>query len=339
MCGLFTQSEASTGWGVNLRNTPSGSRLTPIEARLPLKRRTDWSDIQDMEKPVMRDGTWWQHHGDHWYRWNPDNEKWELGAAPPPPPPPAPAPPAGPAASASVEQPARAYTGSGKPAESVSGGDTWSSVTIGTRPVETAEWDDSQLSITTSKRVPPAKLAALGFAALAVAVLFGAYTYFFSGDGAPSDKDIDAAFTSLSGYEYQEPPEGLQEQIDTALEKNPELTEYVSSIEYRIVQRRDRIVGAVGVIGYEPGQFGNEAFDPRENQAFMAGFNQTSGMNLPGTSLKTVTRSNTTMYEIRGGGVALVTFVDDEEGMIFSIAASDPRAARNISEQLALANL
>ena len=233
----------------------------------------------------------------------------------------------------------RAYTGSGKPAESVSGGNTWSSVTIDTRPVETAEWDDSQLHVTTSKRVPPAKLAALGFAALAIAVLFGAYTYFFSGDGAPSDEDIDAAFTSLSGYEYQEPPEGLQEQIDTALEENPELTEYVSSIDYRIVQRRDRLVGAVGVIGYEPGQFGNEAFDPRENQAFMTGFNQTSGMNLPGTSLKTVTRSNTTMYEIRGGGVALVTFVDDEEGMIFSIVAADPRAARRISDQLALANL
>src|SRR5665809_63612 len=311
----------------------------PYRGRLPLKRRTDWSDIQNMEKPVMRDGTWWQHHGDHWYRWNPDNEQWELGAAPPPPPPPAPAPPAGPAASAPVGQPVRAYTGSGKPTESASGGDTWSSVTIGTRPVETAEWSDSQPPFATSKRVSQTKQAALGFAALAVAVLFGAYTYFSPGGGAPSDEDISAAFGSLNGYEYQEPPEGLQAQIDAALDKNPTLTEYVSSIDYRIVQRRDRLVGVVGVIGYEPGQFGDEVFDPRENQAFMAGFNQTSGMNLPGTSLRAVTRSNTTMYEIRGGGVALVTFIDDQEGMIFSIVASDPRAARNISEQLALANL
>lgn len=288
----------------------------------------------------MRDGTWWQHHGDHWYRWNPDNQQWELGTAPPPAAPPAPPPPPGPAVSAPVEQPARAYMGSGKPAENVSGGNTWSSVTIDTRPVETTEWSDSQLPATTSKRVPPAKLAALGFAALAVAVLFGAYTYFFSGGGAPSDEDIDAAFASLSGgYEYQEPPEGLQEQIDAALEKNPEITEYVSSVDFRMVQRRDRLIGAVGVIGYEPGQFGGEAFDPRENQAFMAGFNQTSGMNLPGASLKAVTRGSTTMYEIKGGGATLITFIDDDEGMIFSIATSDSRSARKISEQLALANL
>ena len=288
----------------------------------------------------MRDGTWWQHHGDHWYRWNPDNQQWELGTAPPPPAPPAPAPPPGPAVSAPVEQPERAYTGSGKPAEDVSAGSTWSSVTINTRPAETADWSDSHLPVTTSRRVPPDKLAVLGFAALAVAVLFGAYTYFFSGDGAPSDEDVDAAFASLSGgYEYQEPPEDFQEQIDAALEKNPEITEYVSSIDFRMVQRRDRLIGAVGVIGYEPGQFGGEVFDPRENQAFMAGFNQTSGMNLPGASLKTVTRGSTTMYEIKGGGATLITFIDDEEGMIFSIATSDSRSARKISEQLAIANL
>ncbi|CAN5606874.1 hypothetical protein BH20ACT23_BH20ACT23_06050 [soil metagenome] len=324
---------------MNLRITPVGPRLTPQGSRSRLKRRVDWSDVQVMEQPVMRDGTWWQRHGDHWYRWNPDNQQWEIGTAPPPPPPPAPAPPPGPVASAPMEQPARAYTGSGKPVENVDGGNTWSSVTINNRPVEAAGWSDSELPITPTKRVPPAKLAALGFAALAVAVLFGAYTYFFSGDGAPSDEDIDAAFTSLNGYEYQEPPEGLQDQIDAALEKNPELTEYVSSVDFRMLQRRDRLVGAVGVIGYEPGQFGDEAFDPRENQAFMAGFNQTSGMNLPGASLKTVTRGNTIMYEIRGGGAALITFIDDDEGMIFSIATSDPRSARKISEQLALANL
>lgn len=293
-----------------------------------------------MEQPVMRDGTWWQHHGDHWYRWNSDNQQWELGTAPPPPAPPAPPPPPGPAPGVPAEQPKRAYTGSGKPAEEVSGGDTWSSVTLDTRdtrPVETAEWPDSQHAITPSKRVPTAKLAALGFVALAVAVFFGAY--FFSGSGAPSDEDIDAAFGSLDGYEYQEPPEGLQEQIDAAMEKAPKSSEYVKSVDFRIVQRRDRIVGTVGVIGYEPGQLGNEAFDPRENQAFMAGFNQTSGMNLPNASLNTVTRGNTTMYEIRGGRVAVITFFEDDAGMAFIIAARDTRAARNISEQLALANL
>jgi hypothetical protein len=287
----------------------------------------------------MRDGTWWQHHGDHWYRWNPDNQQWELGSAPPPPAPPAPAPPPGPVASAAVEQPVRAYTGSGQPAENLSAGNTWSSVTIDTRSVEAAGWPDSQRPITTSKRVPPAKLAALAFVALAAAVSFGAYTYFFSGGGAPSNEDIDAAFATLNGYEYQEPPEDLQEQIDAALDKNPELTEYVSSVDFRMVNRRDRLIGTVGVIGYEPGQFGDEAFDPRDNQAFVAGFNQTSGMNLPGSSLKTVTRGSTTMYEIRGGGASVITFIDDDEGMIFAIVTSDPRSARNISEQLALANL
>ena len=283
----------------------------------------------------MRDGTWWQHHGDHWYRWNPDNQQWELGSAPPPPAP----PPPGPVARAAVEQPVRAYTGSGQPAENLSAGNTWSSVTLEGRSVEAAEWPDSQRPITSSKKVPPTKLAALAFVALAAAVSFGAYTYFFTGGGAPSDEDIDAAFASLSGYEYQEPPEDLQEQIDAALDKNPELTEYVSSVDFRMVNRRDRLIGTVGVIGYEPGQFGDEAFDPRDNQAFVAGFNQTSGMNLPGSSLKTVTRGSTTMYEIRGGGASVITFIDDDEGMIFSIVTSDRRSARNISEQLALANL
>jgi hypothetical protein len=34
-----------------------------------------------------------------------------------------------------------------------------------------------------------------------------------------------------------------------------------------------------------------------------------------------------------------VTFVDDAKGMIFSIATTDAKSARNISQQLALENL
>lgn len=324
------------------KNYPIGRSPNHLMTRSPLKRRIDWSDIQVMEEPVTRDGTWWQHHGDHWYRWNPESQQWDLGSAPPPPPPPpAPAPRPDPSPNSPVvQQPARAYKGSGKPVEDISGGSTWSSVTIGTGSGEAAGWSDSQRPVAGARRVSQTKRAAFGFVVLAVAVLFGAYTHFFSGDGAPSDEDIDAAFASLSGgYEYQEPPEGLQEQVDDVLEKNSELTEYVSSVDFRMVQHRDRLIGAVGVIGYEPGEFGGETFDPRESQAFMAGFNQTSGMNLPRASLKTVTRGSTTMYEIRGGGAALVTFIDDDEGMIFSIATSDSRSARQISEQLALANL
>ena len=302
----------------------------------------------------MRDGTWWQHHGDHWYHWSPDVEKWELGAAPPPPPPPAPAPgipvaqphhldetedPAQtepPEQPAHPDQPERVYSGSGAAPEDLSGGNTWSSVTLNTRPVEAAE-RTPQLG-RTKKRVAPAKLAKIGFAVLGVAVLFGAYTYFFSGSGAPSDQDVDAAFGTLSGFEYQEPPKGLEDQINAALDEDPTLSEEISSVDFRIVQRQQRIVGAVAVIGYEPGRFGDAAFDLRQNRAFMMGFNQT-GLSLPGAALKTVNRGDTTMYEIRGKGVAVVTFIDDTQGMIFSIATTDPQSARNISEQLALENL
>jgi hypothetical protein len=291
----------------------------------------------------MRDGTWWQHHGDHWYRWNPDNQQWELGSAPPPPAPPAPAPPPGPVASAAVEQPVRAYTGSGQPAENLSAGNTWSSVTIDTRSVEAAGWPDSQRPITTSKRVPSAKLAALGFVALAIAVAFGAYTYFFTGGRAPSDEDIDAAFATLKGYEYQEPEDGLKERIDAQveaqIEEDPFLSDVVSGLDFRAVHRRDRFVGAVTVIGYTPGEMGDTEFDPRASEAYMTGFKRSSGLDLPAANLKHVTRGNTNMIELRMPGAMLVAFIDDDEGMIFSIVTSDRRSARNISEQLALANL
>ena len=187
--------------------------------------------------------------------------------------------------------------------------------------------------------MPAAKLAAIGFALLGLAVLFGAYSYFFAGSDVPSDEEINSAFGTLNGFQYQTPPTGLEKEIDAALEADPTLSEYIKSVDFRIVQKQNRLVGAVGVIGYEPGRYGDDAFDPCANQAFMMGFNQTSGLSLPGAKLKTVTRGGTTMYELKGGGVAVVTFVDDAKGMIFSTATTDAKSARNISEQLALSNL
>jgi hypothetical protein len=61
-------------------------------------------------------------------------------------------------------------------------------------------------------------------------------------------------------------------------------------------------------------------------------------MNLPAANLKTVTRGNTTMYEVKAAGATVVMFVNDDKGMIFSIATTDGRSARKISQQLALAN-
>jgi hypothetical protein len=280
----------------------------------------------------MRDGVWWQQHGGQWYRWNPGSNQWELGAQPSPPAPPA--PPPGPAA---TQQPVRAYTGSGKPLDELSAGDTWSSVTIGTDPDPDSDWPEGQ-ALQSTKRAPQTKLAVLGFVALTVAVLFGAYTYFFSGNGAPSDEDIDAAFATVKGYEYQHPPDGFQDQIDAALEEVPMVSDYVSGFDMRMIERRNQVVGAVAVMGYEPGQFGDEDLDPRDNEAFMMGFNRSSGMNLPAANLKTVTRGNTTMYEVKAAGATVVMFVNDDKGLIFSIATTDVRSARKISQRLALAN-
>jgi hypothetical protein len=285
-----------------------------------------------MEQPVLRDGTWWQHHGDRWYQWNPGTQQWEVGSAPPPPAPPAPA-------LDSAEQPSRAYEGSGKPAENEGGGNTWSSVTLNTRPADADEWTNDHQEFKTRRSIPASKLAGIGFALLGLAVLFGAYTFFFSGSGVPSDEEIDSAFGTLNGYTYISPPPSLEKELDAALEADPTLSDYIKSVDFRIVQQQDRVVGAVGVIGYEPGRYGDDAFDPRANQAFTSGFNQTSGLSLPGAKLKTVTRGNTTMYELKGGGVSVVTFVDDAKGMIFSIATTDAKSARNISQQLALENL
>ena len=285
-----------------------------------------------MEQPVLRDGTWWQHHGDRWYQWNPGTQQWEVGSAPPPPAPPAPA-------LDSAEQPSRAYVGSGKPAENEGGGNTWSSVTLNTRPADADEWTDDRREFKSPRRIPASKLAGIGFALLGLAVLFGAYTFFFAGSSVPSDEEIDSAFGTLNGYTYVDPPPGLEKEIDAALEADPTLSDYIKSVDFRIVQQQDRLVGAVGVIGYEPGRYGDVAFDPRANSAFSSGFNQTSGLSLPGAKLKTVTRGSTTMYELKGGGVSVVTFVDDAKGMIFSIATTDAKSARNISQQLALENL
>jgi len=290
----------------------------------------------------MRDGSWWQHHDDHWYQWNPGTQQWEVGAAPPPPAPPAPATSilAEEPTREPTHEPTRAYAGSGKPPEDGGGGgSTWSSITVNTHPAPADDWAGDEMTFKTSKRVSSSKLAGIGFALLALAVLFGAYTYFFSGSGVPSDKDINSAFGTLNGYEYKTPPPGLADEIDAALEADPTLSEYIKSVDFRIVQKANRLVGAVGVIGYEPGRYGDDAFDPRANQAFTMGINQTSGLSLPGAKLKTVMLGNTTMYELRGGGVAVVTFVDDDKGMIFSTATSNAKSARNISEQLALENL
>ncbi|MGH2699693.1 MAG: hypothetical protein ACRDJL_10945 [Actinomycetota bacterium] len=287
-----------------------------------------------MEKPVLRDGTWWQHHDDHWYRWNPTSNQWELGAHPPPPPPP-PAPTEIPARRVAAEHPARAYTGSGKPVEELDGGNTWSSVTLRTETDPSPGLDPVQVA---STRGPQTKLAVLGFVALAIVVAFGAYTFLLKGSGAPSDEDLDAALVALTGYEYQEAPEQFQDMIDATIEEEPMLAEHVSGFDLRFVERADRFVGSVAVVGYQPGSFEDE-LDKSANASLMASFNRSGEAKLLGAKLKKVERGNATMYEVTVPGASMTMFLKEEKGMMFFVATSDARSGRKISKQLALANL
>lgn len=182
------------------------------------------------------------------------------------------------------------------------------------------------------------KFGILAVVALAAAVAFGAYTHFWGAKG-PSAEDIDAAFAALDGYRYEAPPQVIQEQIDALLAEDARIREHVGEYDYRLVNQGRRLVGVVGIIGYEPGQFGEEDLGPLETQAFLMGFEQSSGVDVPNASVRTVSRSKTTMYELSVAGTSTVTFFDDEDGMLFSIVTDDARAARDMSKQLAKANL
>lgn len=272
-----------------------------------------------MDTPIQRDGMWWQQWEGRWLRWNPQSDGWEEQAGAPPPPP-APAPVAA--------QPVRAYAGSGASAASLDAGETWSTVRIA--PAAQPYVTPSSHSAARSR--PP--VGAVVGGVLAVALAVGAYLFFFTGPAGPSAEDIDGAFAPLEGYTYQQLPEAVSETITEQVEQNEDVNELIGEFDFRAVVRGGRTVGAVAIMGFDP-----DDYESMNEQQFAYGFEQGSGISLPGTSVKTVERAGTKMYEVAVPGAAAVVFVDESDGMVFSIAMNDAASARAVSEQLAASNL
>ena len=287
--------------------------------------------------PVLRDGGWWQLHDGVWFRWDDERGQWLQGGAPPPPPPPAPATPMpdGPIAAPapSAPEPAPAYTGSGRPVDPAAAGDTWGSVTIGAGIPRTFEGGQVAAPRTGRKAGP------IAAGALVATALIGALLYFFvfSGDPGPSAEDIDAAFGSLRGFGYEDAPEVVMDEVRKTVERDPTAAEVVGEFDFRMIKRGGRPIGGVAILGLDPKEM--QDVGPVSNDSLLAGFHRGTGLAVPGTSARQVKRAKTMMYEFTAPGAALTVFVDEKDGMIFSIATMDARATRAISKQLARANL
>ena len=283
-----------------------------------------------MDKPIQRAGTWWQRHEGGWYRWSDESSRWERQTGGPP----APAPPGGrPQAQPHPARPAArtaAVTRPTSPANDDRFSDTWSTVKVRPAPVKAEELPDWYPDL--NKPEPKKKASPLMIRLVVFAVLasLSATGYFgLRGPNGPAGEELDAAFTPIPGYEYQEVPADVMDMARNAIDQVPELSDVISDIDARSLMQGGRPVGAVLIYGVPPEMLeGTDAVD--FTVSFQGG---------PGMSFEKVTRDGTHMYELTAPGGAEATFIDEQDGLVISVATQDIQSVRNISAQLAAANL
>jgi hypothetical protein len=290
-------------------------------------------DTSTVDGPIQRDGAWWQRANGSWHRWNAQAYQWEAQGGGPP-------PPSSPQVGV-VPRP----TGGGvavapsRPATTQSFDETWATVRIQPDAVEWSPSLGSPRSTVSWSRKLVWPLAVVGLVLLAVALYFN-----FMRSNAPSGEEIDAAFGSLRGFEYQAVPENLIEQVKESIGQIPEAADLVVDVDARMVLEQGQPAGAVLIMGVDPDDMtGVEGFTAEEQffAGFESGFQQGAGVTpeQAGFSLQKVRRAGTRMYEVTSPMASAATFLDEQDGFVFIVTTRTSDSMRAISRQLARRNL
>jgi hypothetical protein len=150
------------------------------------------------------------------------------------------------------------------------------------------------------------------------------------GNGAPSEAEVSAAFTTLKGYSYSEMPPELEEQMRTITD--PMMPEEIEHFELRLLgapQQQPR--GMVMIFSVDPDLATVEQWDTELQNAVPAEVGPVSRIGLGGVDAISATPPN-------GQGETIVMFADPE-GLFFFALGQDAKTAQDVAKQLAKANL
>jgi hypothetical protein len=169
-------------------------------------------------------------------------------------------------------------------------------------------------------------------AGLVAAVIAGVIAFSLMGGGAsaPTEAQIDHAFTPLTEATYQEMPPAAMQQLEAMIDAIPAADAAISSFDARQVLQGGRTLGAALIFGFDP-----DAFDPADKEAFYAGFKAASG----GVELEEIQLGGVEAYRASGPQGSGVLFFDETDGMMFEVVTQSPDLSMSIAQQLARANL
>jgi hypothetical protein len=156
------------------------------------------------------------------------------------------------------------------------------------------------------------------------------------GGGAPSSQQLAGAFGTLRGYAYQPLSDGQQQMIDSIETMMSEQTAQFGldldmQMDMRLLMQGGRQAGAVVIMSVDP--------DDMNHPDFEAGFR--AGLSRGAGTMQPMTLKGHTVYSGKApqamGATVIVFF--DPDGFVFTVAANNEAASKDVAGQLAKANL
>jgi hypothetical protein len=213
--------------------------------------------------------------------------------------------------------------------------ETWSAVTIPPQP-EPASVPNG-VAVRTPAPVKKRTPRGLGTVIVAVVVLASAVAayMFVTRSSAPSEEEVNAAFGTLEGYEYQSPPPQLEKRIEDFIAEQED-AEIFETLATRNLLENGQVIGVVAIGGMDPEELTD--INQRDFTSELGGVGELS-TEIGGLSIQKVRRAGAYVYEAIGPGVSAGVFFDEKDGMVFSVSAADDADMRSVSTQLIKRNL
>jgi hypothetical protein len=145
----------------------------------------------------------------------------------------------------------------------------------------------------------------------------------------PSEAEVSAAFTPLSGYTYQVVPPAQLQSVRDAIASQPDFDEAIAVFDARQILVGSQPVAAMVIMGVDPDEFTSTYRDD-----FLAGFRDASGQDATSVQL-----GGEEAYAGQSPAGPFITFFDEDDGMIFMVIGISEGSIKEIAKQVHAGNV